>query len=388
MNTHSSITRIEQATLPGGRPRSNGCNARLGAHGADIRSPVLRVIAADGSTGFGWGRVDIDDARALLGMRLDDAFLPRTEPDEPPLVRPEYRSLEYPLYDLVARAAGVPVYQYITPGREVASPLRARCYDTSLYMDDLDIDDDREAAELIAGEALEGFDRGHRGFKIKVGRGGMHMEVERGTRRDIMVINAVRAAVGGGSRIMIDANNGYNLNLTKRVLAETAESEVYWVEEAFHEDATLYRHLKAWMDDRGVSTLIADGEGDAATRLEDWAKEGLVDVLQYDIRGPGFAFWLDRSRDYDRWGVRSAPHHYGGYFCNYAAAHLSAAVRGFEAIEWDECDVEGLSAPGYSISDGLLSVPVSPGFGIELDMDIFCKAVSDNGYVVETTDEY
>ena len=36
------------------------------------------------------------------------------------------------------------------------------------------------------------------------------------------MIRAVREAVGGDCPLMIDANNGYNLNLTKRVLAETA----------------------------------------------------------------------------------------------------------------------------------------------------------------------
>ena len=55
------------------------------------------------------------------------------------------------------------------------------------------------------------------------------MELEKGTRRDIAIIRAVRKAVGPDCPIMIDANNGYNLNLAKRVLDETADcSDCSW----------------------------------------------------------------------------------------------------------------------------------------------------------------
>ena len=56
---------------------------------------------------------------------------------------------------------------------------RAPCYDTSLYIDDLHLEDDGEAATLIASEAMEGAGRGHTAFKIKVGRGAMHMPLKK-----------------------------------------------------------------------------------------------------------------------------------------------------------------------------------------------------------------
>jgi L-rhamnonate dehydratase len=373
------ITRVEWARLTGRRPRANGSNARLGDHGVEVLPPIARITTSDGLTGFGWARIDKSDARRFVGRRLDDAF----RPDGTSVVIPEFRALEYPILDLAARRAGKPVYRFVASDREIRSPFRVRCYDTSLYIDDLGVADNREAAALIASEAMEGFDRGHRGFKIKVGRGGMHMDLEEGTRRDILVIKAVRAAVGRTARIMIDANNGYNLNLTKRVLEEIAEENLYWVEEPFHEDPMLYRNLRAWMTDRGLNVLIADGEGNAAGGLDDWAKEGLVDVLQYDIRSPGFSAWLERGPVFDDSGIRSAPHHYGGYFGNYAAGHLSAAIRRFEAVEWDETDVPGLCAPGYRIHDGWLSIPDTPGFGLELDEQVYWRAVDQNGYRVE-----
>src|SRR5690606_30080249 len=111
-------------------------------------------------------------------------------------------------------------------------PLGVACYDTSLYFDDLHLADDAAAAALIASEAREGHERGHRAFKIKVGRGARHMPPEEGTRRDIAVVRAVRDAVGPDAALMIDANNGYTLNIAKRVLDATADCRVLWLEEA------------------------------------------------------------------------------------------------------------------------------------------------------------
>jgi hypothetical protein len=70
-----------------------------------------------------------------------------------------------------------------------------------------------------------------------------------------------------------DPNNGYNLNIAKEFLSATRESNLYWLEEAFHEDNVLYTNLKGWMRDRNIKTLIADGEGYACQALIDWARK-------------------------------------------------------------------------------------------------------------------
>ena len=297
-------------------------------------------------------------------------------------VSERFRTLEYPLWDLAGKLAGKPVYEMLGGEPDADDIFRARCYDTSLYIDDLHLDDDNEAAALIASEALEGKARGHTAFKIKVGRGAMHLPLQQGTHRDILVIRAVRDAVGPDATILIDANNGYNLNLTKQVLSETADAKVYWMEEAFHEDGSFYANLKEWLNSEGIETKIADGEGGASLNLLQWAEEGLVDIIQYDIFHPGFSRWLELGPQLDEWNVGSAPHHYGGHYGNYVSCHLSAAIQGFEFTEWDEADTPGLDGSGYSISDGLVSVPNSPGFGLNLDEEIYARAVKENGFIV------
>jgi L-alanine-DL-glutamate epimerase-like enolase superfamily enzyme len=193
----------------------------------------------------------------------------------------------------------------------------------------------------------------------------------------------VREAVGKDAPILLDANNGYNLNLTKHVLAETAECDIFWMEEAFHEDRVLYDDLQAWLSREGINVLIADGEGQASPTLLEWAEAGLVHVVQYDIFSYSFTPWLALGQKLDRWGVRSAPHHYGGHYGNYAAPHLAGAIAGFTYAEWDEVTTPGLDASGYTVHEGKVRVPSTPGFGLALDEGLFQAAVAAGGYVVE-----
>lgn len=369
------IVRIEQGTLEGTRPRHAGSNARLGDHGLVVRVPIVRLTTEDGASGFGRSRATRDELRALLGDRLADAFAPGRGASA------RWLACEYPLWDLVGRREGRPVYALAADitGTTPPQPYRARCYDTSLYFDDLHLETEEEAAALIAAEAREGYARGHRAFKLKVGRGARHLPLDVGTRRDIAIIRAVRAAVGPTPPIMLDANNGYNLNIAKQVLRETADCGILWLEEAFHEDPVLYRDLRDWLAAEGLPIWIADGEGDASPRLLDWAREGIVDVVQYDIFSHGFTPWLATGRQLDEWGARSAPHHYGAHYGNFAACHLAGAIEGFTFVEWDEVATPGLDTGGYTIEDGRVAVPATPGFGLGLDDAIFRGAVAANG---------
>jgi L-alanine-DL-glutamate epimerase-like enolase superfamily enzyme len=370
------IISIEWARLEGIRPRKAGSNARLGEHGSVVRVPLARITTEDGARGFGRCHATVEQAQALLGARLNELFDPKQGATTRGL------PLDFPLWDLVGQRTGQPVYKLANAinGRAAESAVRAPCYDTSLYIDDLQLATDDEAAALIADEARQGYERGHRSFKIKVGRGARHLPLEEGTRRDIAVIRAVRAAVGEPATIMIDANNGYTLNLAKRVLAETADSNVFWLEEAFHEDNVLYEDLRAWMKANNLAVLIADGEGYASPRLLPWAEAGLIDVIQYDIFSYGFTPWLQLGRQLDGWNVRSAPHHYGGFYGNFAACHLAGAIRNFAFVEWDEATVPAIDTSRYTIQEGYVHVPAAPGFGLRLDEEGFQRALSAGGY--------
>lgn len=374
----AKITRIDVGTLVGRRPRSAGSNARLGDHGIEVRTTFARVTTDDGLTGFGQCRSSADQLKRLPGKPLAAVF------GRDMLVADDWLAAEFPLWDLYGRYTNKPVYELLAEraGKTIERSLRPKCYDTSLYFDDLKIQGETAAAELLASEAAEGYARGHRAFKIKIGRGARHLPLEIGTRRDIAIIRAVREEVGSDAIVMVDANNGYNLNLTKRVITETRDCNLYWFEEAFHEDAVLYLDLQEWLKDLAIRTLIADGEGDASPRLMDWAEKGAIDVVQYDIIDRGVTGWVRTGEQLDSWGAKSAPHAYGSLFGPFACAHLSAAIDHFEFVEWDQTTTDGIDTSGYRICGGELVVPAAPGFGLGLDAACFGAAVAANGFTV------
>jgi L-alanine-DL-glutamate epimerase-like enolase superfamily enzyme len=397
------MVRIETGVLWGERPRAAGSNSHMAPLGKRVRVPIARVVLEDGSSGWGLSRAEARGARDLVGARLSDAYDPSAG------VTRRFRPVEYAIWDVVGRRTGQPVYALAARivGREPpAGKARVPCYDTTLYIDDLALDDHDAGAALMADEARQGWDRGHRNFKIKVGRGNVHMPTDAGLQRDVAVVNAIRAAVGPEAAILTDANNGYTVNIARDFLQGTADSNVFWLEEAFYEDAVMYRRLKAWIRSEGLATLIADGEGRGladpnvpplfegvepasvgslpplapAEVLIEMVREGIVDVLQWDVLAPGLSRWLEVAHLIERWGRLAAPHHYGTHLGNYVGAQIGLALPRFAFAEWDEVTTPGIAAPGYAVVDGYAQVPAAPGFGLELDEDAFGRAVREGGF--------
>lgn len=369
----TKIIRADAVTLEGMRPRAAGRNARLGVHGDAVRLPVVRLVTAGGASGFGRSTMSQERLADLVGRPLDH-FITGAR------VHEDWLDAELPLLDLAAHLAGEPLHRFAAGGGAVTAPIFS--YDTSLYFDDLHLDDDTEAANLIASEALSGYERGHRAFKIKVGRGAMHMPLVEGTNRDITIIRAVREAVGPEATVMIDANNGWNLNLTRQVLAETADANLYWVEEPFHEDNVLFAELHAWLASEGLPVLIADGEGAADPRVVAWAREGLIDIVQTNIFTRGFGAWRTLASELHALGIQSSPHTYGGGISNSVAAQMAASTNGARFVEWDEARFAEFDASGYQVVEGEIRLPETPGLGLTLDEDAFAAAVARSGFTL------
>jgi L-rhamnonate dehydratase len=376
MGKHDKIEKIERATLPGKRFRASGKNSSSHEQGDSVTHDIVRITIA-GRTGFGWSVLTQEAAHSLIGKSATQLFTPEGR------VHPEYAIIDYPLLDWLGQALSSPIYSLFGK-KAIASSgktFSAACYDTSLYFDEIHLEDEKEAVQFMQKEVAEGLEKGHRNFKIKIGRGGRHMPLEAGTQRDIAVIRGVREAAGPEAKIMIDANNAYNLNIAKQVLSAVAKEKVFWLEEAFFENPLLYEDLKEWMSKQGMNVLVADGEGHAASTLVEWALQGHIDVIQYDILTYGFSRWLELGQILDKGKIKTAPHNYHSGYGNYVSCHLAAAIEGFLFVEWDEIDVTGLDASGYKIAEGKAIVPSDPGFGLKLDDGYFTAMVKENGWI-------
>jgi D-galactarolactone cycloisomerase len=207
---------------------------------------------------------------------------------------------------------------------------------------------------------------GHRGFKLKIGRGNRWMERTAGDRRDIEVTRAVREAFPA-ARILVDANDGYDLDGFRRYVDAVADVGLYWVEEPFLDDADDLRSLREHLDAVSPGTRIAEGETSPdVDALLPAARAGWIDVLLMDVLSYGITRWrrlMPALRD-DR--ITASPHAWGRPLKTLYAAQLAAGLGGIDIVEGVPGDTDGVDATGYRFVDGALTVPDRPGFGLSL----------------------
>lgn len=360
------IVRIEKSIIRGTRPRSIGHNARIPTHGSRIVDSVVRLEAANGAWGIGWSNIDRPAAEALLGTSIGELFrLPEG-------TLPGGRAVDLPLWDLVARLMHLPLYRLLgARGRR-----QVELYDASIYIDDLELSDE-EAVALFREEVESGQECGYRNFKVKVGRGARWMEPEAGLQRDALVIRSVRQACEPGAKVMIDANMGNTLNSAKALLDLCADIGIYWFEEPFAEDHPLNQALKEYIVENDWDTLVADGEFAPPPYFFDLVENGLIDVVQHDFRYSGLTWWRATAARLEAWDVLCAPHTWGSYIERYHHAHFAASIPNYALLEAAPAQMPGYIEDGWSVLDGKLIVPDTPGAGIAIEERIFAQGVED-----------
>ncbi|SEE71094.1 mandelate racemase/muconate lactonizing enzyme family protein [Jiangella alba] len=195
---------------------------------------------------------------------------------------------------------------------------------------------------------------GHDAVKIKVGRPSLDEDVER--------VAAVRDVIGPGRRLMVDANQRWDLPTARRAIGALARFDLAWVEEPLLADATwAYRQLRA-----AVDVPVALGENvHTLHRFRDLLDAGACDIVQPNVvRVGGVTPFLRIAALARAYGVALAP-------------HLLPELSGQLALSLPEPvlveDVEDasfaalgcLAAPsGVTITGGRLTASTRPGLGL------------------------
>jgi len=361
------IVRIEKAVLRGTRPRSIGYNARIPTHGPRIADSVVRIHTGSGGTGIGWSSISKEQAEQLLGKTLGELFQLPDGSLEAGL------AIDLPLWDLVARLMDLPLYRLLG----ARGSRQVELYDGSIYIDDLEASDE-EAVDIFHREVRSGQEHGYRNFKIKVGRGARWMPMEAGLRRDALVVHAVRQAAGPEAKILIDANMGNTLNTARELLRACADARIYWFEEPFAEDRPLNQALKEFIVDRGWDTLVADGEFAPPPYFFDLVEAGLIDVVQHDFRFSTLTWWRATAARLEQWDVLCGPHTWGSYVERFHHAHFAASVPNYSLLEAAPARLPGLIEDGWSMIDGKLMVPDTPGAGFDVEPAFFARGMDDH----------
>lgn len=249
------------------------------------------------------------------------------------------------LWDLVARRAGQPLWKLLDPqgGPSI------RVYASGLNPDG--------SERLAAERQREGFTA----FKLKVGFG---------AGPDTANLRALRDTVGSGARLMVDANQAWDLQTARGMLPKLAPFEIDWLEEPLRAD----RPWSDWQSLKNETDIVlAAGENLADEVAFDSAlREGAIGVVQPDLaKWGGFSGCLPVAKRILAAGLRFCPHYLGGGIGLLASAHLLAAAGGDGMLEIDANTNplrSLLCGPLASIADGHATLSDAAGLGIEPDL--------------------
>jgi L-alanine-DL-glutamate epimerase-like enolase superfamily enzyme len=384
--TSVRITRIRVSILEGRFHKLVAMNAYDKApKGETYTHPLLRIETDQGVEGIGAGtyRMNLDDYVTELRPLIGKNPLELYEMAGGKVVRlsqwfaglhAKAQYLDGPLLDLIGKLTSKPVWALL--GDSVRDSIQ--CYDGTLYFADV-MRSERGIAAVV-DEAEESARSGFKALKLKLGRGSKWMDRTAGDARDIAVIHAVRKAVGPNIIVMGDANNGYQGQFDGlwRLLAETRNDKLHWIEEPFPESADGYGRLKDKLAEAKMSTLIADGENfRQANEFEPYLRpRRLMDVLQLDTRSGGFIANREVARMGETVGAVTIPHNWASQIGHLMGLHLAKAMKGVPWAEDDRSTCDVIVPTGYSLGKGTQVVSNDPGLGIRIDAKVYetqCK---------------
>jgi L-alanine-DL-glutamate epimerase-like enolase superfamily enzyme len=360
------ITRIVGFELRSKRNKLAGKNARLDVHGDSASDPMIRIYTnAEGVEGLGVCRAPRERIAELIG-KDPFSFLDRTAKR----VRSPLGSQNMALWDVIGRFEKKPVCELIGAA-SIGSERRVKMYDGSIYFADLLPEHEKAWQDRFKKEIDMGLAMGHRGFKVKVGRGSKWMERAAGDARDIEVIHVIRQHAGKDVLIGVDANNGYDLEGAKRFVDATSEAKLAFTEEMFPEVVDQCLALKAFFREKKLDTLLADGETNEIDAFQPFVNAKAIDVFQADMNRFGVDGILGEADMARPQGLRIAPHNWGSLIGFYQQLQIGAAIDNFYCAENDPLSSDLLVADGFVMKDGAITVPNASGFGLRLNEEKF-----------------
>lgn len=333
---------------------------------------LFEVYTDDGITGLGAANGGLEAAVAvdrfvtphLLGQDPTHIEALTTVLRDAEILGPPVYGMEVPLWDIVGKAAGLPIYRlwgaatdrvpaYASTG-ELRGPGRRA-------------DDVRRLME-------EGF----RAVKLR-----FHQD---DPLEDMKVVEAVRAAVGDRVALMVDANQAgadpgigghvtWDWRLALAVAKELERLDVTWLEEPLprHDHDGLAR-LRQRVD----RVRIAGGEDNHGIHeFKLLLERGCFDILQPDAFKSETASKIRKlAASAEAAGVDVVPHTWGNGVALLVHLHLAASLPNCGWVEFPHDPPSGLSAgardqmlaePIAIDPDGSVGLPQHPGFGFAFD---------------------
>ena len=321
-------------------------------------TPMVRLTMDDGSQGTGYSYTIGTGGSSVVAL-LRDHLAPRLIGRDPAEIEGLWRDLMFSTHATTVGAitslalAAIDTALWDWRCRRDAQPLwkaaggakrRIPVYTTEggwLQM----------TTDTIVRETVAAQQAGFKGAKVKVGLPHVSDDVAR--------LRAVRAAVGDGFEIMVDANQCFTLSEALRRAPRYAELGIAWFEEPLPaDDITGHARLAA-----ASEVPIAVGESlYSASQFAAYVQQGAASILQVDVaRIGGITPWLKVAHLAESFNLAVCPH-----FLMELHVSLTGAAPAATWVEYIP-QLDAVVSSRLVIDGGHAVVPDSPGLGIEWD---------------------
>jgi D-galactarolactone cycloisomerase len=265
-------------------------------------------------------------------------------------------ALDTALWDLSARTLGIPLYKLLGGYRD-----KVPAYASAGFYGE------NKGLHELAEEMREYAEKGFKAVKMKIGDVSLKEDIER--------VQAVRQAVGSNILVMVDANRSYNHWEAIQIGRELEKVNVRFFEEPLPaDDLDGYRRLGHLLD-----IPLAAGENEYTLfGFRDLIDTGGVSVAQPDVSwSGGITACLKIASLCEARHVDVAPHSFTSIVNLATTLHLLGSIPNGIWIEVDQ-NPNGLRTDlcefDFELDDeGCLTIPATPGIGIELDQKALTK---------------
>lgn len=294
-------------------------------------------------------------------------------------------AIENALWDIKAKALGVPVYELLGGPVRESIPLywSHLGFYRVIYAEQLQIPPVKTLDDLQAA-AKEAIAAGYSGMKTNLlmfdgearsnnpgfARGESFPELNAERRfqhalRDQLA--AIREAVGEGPDLMLDLNFNYKTEGYIAMAKAAEEFDLTWIElDSYSPDAL--RDIR-----NKVRTPIASGESLFGRRdYAPYLSPPAMDIAIIDLPWNGLSESLKIAAMAETAEINIAPHNFCGPLSTVMSAHFAAIIPNLRILEYDPDHVpwyDELMSEPLPIKDGRFIMPDRPGWGFDINED-------------------
>lgn len=274
-----------------------------------------------------------------------------------PVLQSAVSAVNMAMWDIKAKAAGVPVYEML--GGKVRDGVRM--YANAWFAG-------AKTADEFAAAAVKAKNMGVTALKWDpFGKAYMYME-NSDFRRSIEIVEAVRGAVGNDVDLLIEGHGRFDIATGIKIANALKPFDPYFFEEPTPPDC-----LDALAQVHKNSPVpIAAGERlYSLTQMRDFLERGCADFVQPDISHCGGISAVKKMAALcEAHYVALAPHNPSGPVANAATLHIAASTPGFRILEICLTDVswrKELTNERVVFDKGNILIPTGVGLGLEIN---------------------